>query len=230
MTEEAHERLATIASHSELGAGMQVAMKDLEIRGAGNLLGGEQSGHIADVGFDLYVRLVGEAVAEYRGDGAPEVADARVELPIDAHVPHEYVASERLRLEAYRRLSSAVTETDVVAVRDELEDRYGPPPRPVENLLEVALFRTHARAAGLREVTLQGNHVRFGPVALRDSQRVRLDRMYPRSLVKEAVGTVLVLRPSTARVGGSPLRDVELLTWAREFVDAVLLPEPVAAR
>ena len=230
MTEEAHERLATIASHSELGAGMQVAMKDLEIRGAGNLLGGEQSGHIADVGFDLYVRLVGEAVAEYRGDGAPEVADVRVELPIDAHVPHEYVASERLRLEAYRRLSSAVTETDVVAVRDELEDRYGPPPRPVENLLEVALFGTHARAAGLREVTLQGNHVRFGPVALKDSQRVRLDRVYPRSLVKEAVGTVLVPRPSTARVGGSPLRDVELLTWAREFVDVVLLPEPVAAR
>jgi transcription-repair coupling factor (superfamily II helicase) len=231
MTEEAHERLATIATHSDLGAGMQVAMKDLEIRGAGNLLGGEQSGHIADVGFDLYVRLVGEAVAEYRGDGiAAAVPDVRVELPVDAHLPHEYVASERLRLEAYRRLSAVVTEADVSAVRDELADRYGDPPRPVENLLEVARFRTQARAAGLREVTLQGNHVRFTPVELKDWQRVRLDRLYPRSLFKETVGTVLVPRPSTARVGGTQLRDVELLAWAAEVVDAVLLATPASAR
>ncbi len=229
MTEEAHERLSTIATHSDLGAGMQVAMKDLEIRGAGNLLGGEQSGHIADVGFDLYVRLVGEAVAEYRGDGAPEVADVRVELPVDAHLPHEYVASERLRLEAYRRLSEALTDADVDAIRDELDDRYGSPPRPAQNLLEVARFRAHARAAGLREVTQAGKHVRFGPVSLRDWQRVRLERLFPKSLVKEAVGTVLVPRPSTALVGGAPLRDVELLAWARGFVDAVLLEAPESA-
>ncbi|HMG31961.1 MAG TPA: transcription-repair coupling factor [Jiangellaceae bacterium] len=229
MTEEAHERLSTIATHSDLGAGMQVAMKDLEIRGAGNLLGGEQSGHIADVGFDLYVRLVGEAVAEYRGDGAPEVADVRVELPVDAHLPHEYVASERLRLEAYRRLSEALTDADVDAIRDELDDRYGSPPRPAQNLLEVARFRAHARAAGLREVTQAGKHVRFGPVSLRDWQRVRLERLFPKSLVKEAVGTVLVPRPSTTLVGGAPLRDVELLAWARGFVDAVLLEAPESA-
>jgi transcription-repair coupling factor (superfamily II helicase) len=154
----------------------------------------------------------------------------RVELPVDAHVPHEYVASERLRLEAYRRLSAATTEADVSAVRDELADRYGDPPRPVENLLEVARFRTRARAAGLSEVTLQGNHVRFTPIRLKDWQRVRLDRLYPRSLVKETVGTVLVPRPSTARVGGTPLRDVELLAWAAEFVDAVLLATPASAR
>jgi transcription-repair coupling factor (superfamily II helicase) len=228
MTEEAHERLATIATHSDLGAGMQVAMKDLEIRGAGNLLGGEQSGHIADVGFDLYVRLVGEAVAEYRGDAGAAVPDVRVELPVDAHLPHEYVPSERLRLEAYRRLSEAVTDADVDAIRDELDDRYGEPPRPARNLLEVARFRAHARSAGLRDVTLVGNHVRFGPVSLRDWQRVRLDRLYPRSLVKEAVGTILVPRPSTAVVAGTPLRDVELLAWAREVVDIVLLPEPAS--
>jgi transcription-repair coupling factor (superfamily II helicase) len=228
MTEEAHERLATIATHSDLGAGMQVAMKDLEIRGAGNLLGGEQSGHIADVGFDLYVRLVGEAVAEYRGDAGAAVPDVRVELPVDAHLPHEYVPSERLRLEAYRRLSEAVTDADVDAIRDELDDRYGEPPRPARNLLEVARFRAHARSAGLRDVTLVGNHVRFGPVSLRDWQRVRLGRLYPRSLVKEAVGTILVPRPSTAVVAGTPLRDVELLAWAREVVDTVLLPEPAS--
>lgn len=225
LTEEAHERLATIAQHSDLGAGMQVAMKDLEIRGAGNLLGGEQSGHIADVGFDLYVRLVGEAVADFRGDGGDEVPEVRIELPVDAHLPHEYVASERLRLEAYRGLSEAIDEAAVDAVRDELEDRYGAPPEPVENLLEVARFRAHARRAGLREVTLQGNFVRFAQVELADWQRVRLQRLYPKSLVKEAVSTVLVPRPSTARVGGTPIRGLELLTWARRVVDDVLSRE-----
>jgi transcription-repair coupling factor (superfamily II helicase) len=98
----------------------------------------------------------------------------------------------------------------------------------VENLLEVARFRTHARSAGLREVTQQGNHVRFAPTSLKDWQRVRLDRLYPRSLVKETVGALLVPRPSTAPVGGTPLRDVELLAWAREFVDAILLAAPVS--
>ncbi|MBD0293038.1 MAG: transcription-repair coupling factor, partial [Jiangellaceae bacterium] len=228
MTEEAHERLSTIATHSELGAGMQVAMKDLEIRGAGNLLGAEQSGNIADVGFDLYVRLVGEAVAEYRGDAEAAVPEVRVELPVDAHLPHEYIASERLRLEAYRRLSEAHTEVAVDEVRDELVDRYGEPPQPVLNLLEVARLRAHLRAAGLQEVTLQGRHVRFGPVSLRDWQRVRLGRLYPGALVKETVNTMLVPRPSTAPVGGTPLRGLELLAWARDAVDQVLLEQPVS--
>ncbi|HET6918540.1 MAG TPA: transcription-repair coupling factor, partial [Jiangellaceae bacterium] len=228
LTEEAHERLATIATHSELGAGMQVAMKDLEIRGAGNLLGGEQSGHIADVGFDLYVRLVGEAVAEYRGDAGEATPEVRVELPVDAYLPHEYISSERLRLEAYRRLSEALTDADVDAVAEELDDRYGDLPRPVRNLLEVARFRAYARGAGLREVTLQGRYVRFGPLSLHDWQRVRLDRLYPGAVVKDAVGTVLVPRPTTAPVGGTPVRDLELLEWARGVVDAVLLTAPAS--
>ncbi|WP_298323848.1 transcription-repair coupling factor [Haloactinopolyspora sp.] len=228
LTEEAHERLATIAQHSDLGAGMQVAMKDLEIRGAGNLLGGEQSGHIADVGFDLYVRLVGEAVAEYRGDQDEQVQDVRIELPVDAHIPHDFVASERLRLEAYRRLSEATDEDAVEAVRDELEDRYGELPEPVRNLIEVARFRAHARRAGLTEVTLQGNFVRFAQIELADWQRVRLNRVYPKSVVKAAVGTVLVPRPATASIGGSPLRGVELLAWARQVIDDVLAHSPGA--
>ena len=101
LTETAHERLATIAQHTEMGAGMYVALKDLEIRGAGNLLGGEQSGHIAGVGFDLYVRMIGEAVSELRDSGPAERPEVRVELPVNAHIPHEYVPGERLRLEAY---------------------------------------------------------------------------------------------------------------------------------
>ncbi len=125
LTETAHDRLATIAQHSDLGAGMAVAMKDLEIRGAGNLLGGEQSGHIADVGFDLYVRLVGEAVAEFRGDTTVEEPEVRIELPVDAHLPHEYVPSERLRLEMYKRLAEVRTSEQV----DEVQGRARRPLR-----------------------------------------------------------------------------------------------------
>jgi transcription-repair coupling factor (superfamily II helicase) len=119
-------------------------------------------------------------------------------------------------------LSEAADQAAVDEVRDELLDRYGAPPVEVENLLEVARFRAHARAAGIREVTLQGNHVRFGPVKLADSQRVRLQRLYPKSLVKDAVETLLVPRPATAPIGGKPLRDVELLAWARRVIDDIL--------
>jgi len=224
LTETAHERLATIAQHSELGAGMYVAMKDLEIRGAGNLLGGQQSGHIEGVGFDLYVRMVGEAVAEFKAGGpAVEVAEVKVELPVDAHIPHEWIPSERLRLQAYRRIAEITVESDVDAVREELVDRFGLLPEPVENLFEVARFRAHARHAGLTDVNLQGNYVRFAPVSLRESQQLRLQRLYPRSLVKAPVRTILVPKPMTARVGGQPVRGRELLAWARDLVDAVLL-------
>jgi transcription-repair coupling factor (superfamily II helicase) len=152
------------------------------------------------------------------------VTDVRVDLPVDAHLPHDYVSSERLRLEAYRRLSEAVDDAAVDEVRAELSDRYGEPPEPVENLLLVARFRALARSAGLAEVTVQGNHVRFAPVDLADSQRVRLQRLYPKSLVKDAVGTMLVPRPSTAPIGGKPLRGVELLAWARTVVTDILPP------
>ncbi|SDQ68504.1 transcription-repair coupling factor [Quadrisphaera sp. DSM 44207] len=223
MTETAHDRLATIAQHTDLGSGMQVAMKDLEIRGAGNLLGGEQSGHIAGVGFDLYVRLVGEAVAEFRGDGPTPTEEVKVELPVDALLPHDYVPHERLRLEAYRKLAAAASEEDVDAVRAELVDRYGEPGEQVENLLAVARFRVHARRAGVTEVSVQGNHVRFAPVELRESQQLRLKRLHPGTLVKPAVRSILVPRPTTARVGGRPLRDAEVLEWARGLLDAVVL-------
>ncbi len=230
MTDTAHDRLATIAANTDLGSGIQVAMKDLEIRGAGNLLGGEQSGHIAGVGFDLYVRMVGEAVAEFRGDGAGEpLAEMKIELPVDAHLPHDYVPHERLRLEAYRKLAAADSEQALLDVRGELVDRYGEPPEQVDNLIAVARFRVHARSAGVAEVSAQGNHVRFAPVELRESQTLRLKRLYPQTLIKPAVRSILVPRPSTARVGGRPLRDTEVLDWARDVIDSVLLDDIAVA-
>jgi transcription-repair coupling factor (superfamily II helicase) len=229
LTETAHERLATIAQHTEMGAGMFVAMKDLEIRGSGNVLGAEQSGHIAGVGFDLYVRMVGEAVRELREDGPAETPEVKVELPVDAHIPHEYVPGERLRLEAYRRIAGIQDGSEIEAVREELTDRFGPLPVPVLNLLEVARFRALARKGGLTDVTLQGNHIRFSPVHLPDSRRVRLQRLYPKSIVKVATNTLLVPVPKTAPLGGRPLRDQELLKWSTDLVEALLLPEPVGA-
>jgi len=227
MTDTAHQRLATIAQYTELGSGMQVAMKDLEIRGAGNLLGAEQSGQIADVGFDLYVRMVGEAVAEYRGEGAGEADESvRVELPLDAHLPHDYVPSERLRLEAYRRLSEAADDDAVAAVADELRDRYGEAPEPVLNLLAVARLRTLARERGLREVVMAGQQVRLAPLVLADSTKVRLSRLYPKSVVKAPIDTVLVPRPKEGGIGGRPLIGAPLLAWVEQVIRD-LTPEPV---
>jgi transcription-repair coupling factor (superfamily II helicase) len=219
LTETAHDRLATIAQHSDLGAGMYVAMKDLEIRGAGNLLGGEQSGHIAGVGFDLYVRLVGEAVAEYRGESPEEVSEIKVDLPVNAHLPHDYVTSDRLRLEAYKRLAAADTEEKVAAVAEELRDRYGALPEPVANLIEVARFRALARRYGITEISLQGSSVRLSPVELRESQELRMQRLFPRSVYKSAVHTISVPRPGRP---GQPTRDVPLLDWCRDLLSAVL--------
>ncbi|MFE2542553.1 transcription-repair coupling factor [Actinacidiphila glaucinigra] len=229
LTETAHERLATIAQHTEMGAGMYVAMKDLEIRGAGNLLGGEQSGHIAGVGFDLYIRMVGEAVADYRtaleeGGGEAEEAplEVKIELPVDAHVPHDYAPGERLRLQAYRSIAAVNSEEDIKAVREELTDRYGKLPEPVENLLLVAGLRLLARRLGVSDITLQGSNVRFSPVELRESQELRLNRLYPRTVVKQAARQILVPRPATARIGGKPVVGRELLAWTAELLTAVL--------
>ncbi|WP_374458247.1 transcription-repair coupling factor [Nocardioides sp.] len=224
LTETAHERLATLAQHSDLGGGMAIAMKDLEIRGAGNLLGGEQSGHIADVGFDLYVRLVGEAVADFKGGTEEELAEVRIELPVDAHLPHDYIPSERLRLEIYKRLAEVRVDGDVDEIREELLDRYGAPPEVVESLLFVARFRARCRQAGVREVTVAGKYVRFAPVDLPDSRVVRLQRLHPRSVVKAPVSTILVPRPQTAGFPVQPVGGVALLEWARGVIDEVIDP------
>jgi transcription-repair coupling factor (superfamily II helicase) len=235
LTENAHERLATIAQHTELGAGMYVAMKDLEIRGAGNLLGGEQSGHIEGVGFDLYVRMVGEAVAQFKGERpAEEEPEVKVDLPIDAHLPLDYIGVERLRLEMYRKIAGARDAAALDETVAEMGDRYGTPlPEPVANLIAVARFRQLAAAYGLTEVSLQGRHIRFGPLPLPDSKQLRLKRYYPDAVFKPAAGTVSVPRPMTRKIGGEPLRDTELLQWCIELLHTIVgapVAAPVAAR
>lgn len=228
LTETAHERLATIAQHTDLGSGMAVAMKDLEIRGAGNLLGGEQSGHIADVGFDLYVRMVSEALAEYKGETTEEVPEVRIELPLNAHIPHDYVPDERLRLEAYRSLAGAQSDEEVAEAVAELQDRYGRLPDEVTALVSVARLRLRARAAGITDLVAAGNVIRMVGPDLPESRQLRINRLYPGTIIKPATRTVIFPRPTTARVGGKPLVGEDLMAWVEQLVDNVDTARPTA--
>ncbi|MTD12735.1 transcription-repair coupling factor [Nakamurella sp. YIM 132087] len=236
LTETAHDRLATIAQHSDLGAGMAVAMRDLEIRGAGSILGAEQSGHIAGVGFDLYVRLVGEAVTAFKKaagaaageDVEEEPIEVRVELPIDASIPHEYIPGERLRLDAYRKIAAAESTEEIDGVRAELADRYGPVPDVVENLLAVAAFRRRCRTVGIAEVIGGPQGIRFGPVTLPESGQLKLNRLYPGARYRESTHTITIRTPTeTDRIGAAPLRNLELLAWCEQVLTIVPAPVPV---
>ena len=229
LTETAYDRLATIAQNNELGAGMAVALKDLEIRGAGNVLGVEQSGHVAGVGFDLYVRLVGEAVEAYRAaaDGQTvttpeEPKDVRIDLPVDAHLPPDYIASDRLRLEGYRRLAAAGTDSEIAAVVDELTDRYGALPEPAQRLVAVARLRLLCRDAGITEVSAPSEAtIRLSPITLLDSAQVRLKRMYPAANYRATTSTVQVPIPRSGGIGAPRLRDVELVQMVANLVTAL---------
>ena len=229
LSETAHDRLSTIAANNDLGSGMQIALKDLEIRGAGNLLGGEQSGHIAGVGFDLYLRMIGEAVSTFRGDVAEGQTELRLELPVDAHIPEEYVESERLRLEAYQKLSTASAPTSTPAqideVLEELTDRYGEPPVAVLNLIAVSRLRRAAVKAGLSEVVAMGTNLRVAPAELPDSLQVRLQRMYPGARYFAQAKALSVPMP---RINAEPLEDSDLIGWVATLLGA-LFPVPVEA-
>ena len=228
MTETALERLRTIAANAELGSGIQVAMRDLEIRGAGNMLGGEQSGHIAGVGFDLYVRMVADAVARMRGE-APEGEDAdvdvRIELPVDAYLPEDYVSSERLRLEIYTKIAEAGSEGEREAVRAEMIDRYGKIPPQAERLFRIAGLREMCKEAGLAEVTMMGRNIRLAPVNLPDSRQARLKRLYPGAILKPAVRVALVPAPGDSKRMGesSAVEGDDLLDWVGMLVHSVFV-------
>jgi transcription-repair coupling factor (superfamily II helicase) len=226
ITETAHDRLATIAAQSDLGAGMAVALKDLEIRGAGNLLGQQQSGHIAGVGFDLYLRMIQDAVAESKGEEPPQAVEVTVELPIDAHIPHSYIDTERLRLEAYTKMAGANTPEARTALRDELEDRYGAIPEEVENLFALARLRGQARCGGITEITMQSRYLRLHPVELPESKQLWLKRVFRGAIIKPATRTVLVPPPRAATLGGPAPTGMEVVQWATQLVTDMCSLEP----
>jgi transcription-repair coupling factor (superfamily II helicase) len=218
LTEEAYERLRTIGEHTELGSGFKIAMRDLEIRGAGNLLGSDQSGHIAAVGYDLYVQMVSEAVSDLKGEVRREPAEIKLDLAVDAHLTSDYVAREDLRLEAYRRLAAVTTPTEVEDIRTEWLDRFGPLPPPAEALLAVGRLRAECVRSGVREITVTparrggisgGQAVaRLSPLSLKASTQVGLRRRHPGAVYKEDLGQVVVPLPGGVDV---PEALVELL-------------------
>ena len=231
LSEIALDRLKTIATNTDLGSGMRVALKDLEIRGAGNLLGGEQSGHIADVGFDLYMRMVGEAVNDYKTgiiEKEEERHECKIELPINAHLSENYVPGERLRLDLYRRLADVTVPADVAAIREELVDRFGELPEEAQALLGVAELRALAKSHGLREVVSAGKFLRLTPLVLPESKQLRLTRLFPGSLYKSATKTVMVTMPKAHAWNPSEPKpqmvDTSLLAWVSQVL-AELTPQ-----
>ena len=184
LSEEAYERLRTIGEATELGSGFKIAMRDLEIRGAGNLLGESQSGHIAAVGYDLYCQMVNEAVAEMKGEPVKAPSELKLDVPTDAFLPSDYVPKEALRLEAYRRLAAVTTPSEVDDIRAEWEDRYGPVPEAAEALLAVGALRAECHRLGLRDVQIVGNQARLGPLDLKTSEELRLRRLSRDALYK----------------------------------------------
>jgi transcription-repair coupling factor (superfamily II helicase) len=192
LTEEAYERLRTIGEATELGSGFKIAMRDLEIRGAGNLLGESQSGHIAAVGYDLYCQMVNEAVAEMKGEEVRPPAEVKLDVPVDAHLPKDYVGKEELRLEAYRRLAAVTTHAEVDDIRAEWEDRYGPVPEPAAALLGVGHLRAECFRTGIRDVSITPGGARLAPLWLKTSATIRLRRLARDAVYKEEQGQLVV--------------------------------------
>jgi transcription-repair coupling factor (superfamily II helicase) len=214
LTEEAYERLRTIGESTELGSGFKIAMRDLEIRGAGNLLGESQSGHIAAVGYDLYCQMVTEAVGEMKGEPIREPSDIRIDVPTDAYLPKDYVAKEELRLEAYRRLALVTSAEEVTDIRNEWVDRYGPVPKPAEALLTVGLLRAECHRLGLNDLNISTSQARLGPLDLKVSETARLKRLSRGALHKEAARQLILPIP----------RDKEPAAFLVEFLRELIPP------
>ncbi len=170
MNETAHKRLMAIREFTQFGAGFQLALRDLEIRGAGSLLGAEQHGHIHDIGYEYYCKLMRQAVREARGETVEPLVETSVDMRLDAHIPHSYIDSETQRLYMYKRISGIDGEEAILDVREELIDRYGEPPAAVENLMLTVLVKSYAARAGIDSVQL-----RDGEALLRFSETAQLD-------------------------------------------------------
>ena len=210
LSQEAYERLKTIGEATDLGSGFKIAMRDLEIRGAGNLLGEAQSGHIAAVGYDLYCQLVTEAVAEMKGEEIPPVIpELKLDVPSDAFLPTEYVPREESRLDAYRRLAGVRSHSDVDDIEREWLDRYGKLPAPAEALLRVGRLRAECHRIGLREVVVENGRAKLGPVTLPASGVMRLSRIDSRAEWNEKLHTLTITMPRTGDAVSSLLTFLE---------------------
>lgn len=222
MTQQAHDRLATIAQYTALGSGFDVAMKDLELRGTGNLLGDAQSGHIEGVGFDLYVRMVSEAVEKYKEPDHKESISVSIDLPIEASIPVSYIDSDKLRLEAYRKLAEAQNDEDLKEIFNELSDRYGNPPKSLQTLFDVARLRFKAKQMGINQISMQGKTVRVIGVDPAQSVWMRLSRIYRGAQFKPVTHTMIFPSPFASVLGdSSSMSEKEIVEWAKQLLEDI---------
>ncbi len=226
ITRDAAARLASLADHTELGSGFRIAMRDLELRGAGDLLGAEQSGHVAAIGFELYVEMLEAAVEELRaaGDGAPaEQAEVRVDVDVSAYVPSAYVPYEAAKIDVHRRIAAARAPGELRALLDELRDRFGPPPEPVAALVAVQRARIELAREGARSLSVRGTRILAEPLEL-DSERVgRLREHVPEAAFSSRDGSL------TLRIGGAGEPEVERIAELDRLTDAVARSRAEAA-
>lgn len=192
LTQEAHDRLATIAQNTALGSGYEVALRDLELRGTGNLLGSEQSGHINGVGFDLYIRMIADAIEEYRNPQKKEKQSVTIDLPVEGTIPVEYIESDKLRLEAYRKIASATNEEELKEVQEELIDRYGPIPSQVYVLFDIDRLRWKAQKLGITDIGALGSRLRIAKIDPPESVQRRMSRLYPGATYRPVTHTYLI--------------------------------------
>jgi transcription-repair coupling factor (superfamily II helicase) len=224
LSPEAAARLATLSDYTELGSGFAIAMRDLELRGAGDLLGDEQSGHVAAVGFELYVSLLDDAVEELRSeDGAGRAeAGVRLDVEVDAYLPADYIPFEAAKIDVHRRVAGAREEGELRALRDELRDRFGPLPGPVENLLELQRARIALGRLGARTVEFRGGRLSATPMELDAAAVGRLREHLPEAMYESRVKTL------SMRVPDEPAaRLAAVLELAEAAAEAIA--EPVAA-
>ncbi len=221
LSQVAASRLATLADHTELGSGFKVALRDLEIRGAGNLLGEEQSGHIAAIGFDLYVSMIDAAVADLEGrdaDAAPE--PVRLDVSVDAYVPSEYVMYEQAKIELHRRIAGARELADIGALREELADRFGPIPDPLERLLQLQEARIKFGRCGARTVGFTAGRLVVAPLELNADQVARLREDLPTAIYDRGQRTIAL------RADGEPAEQFEALSGLPDALTAVAYEQP----
>jgi transcription-repair coupling factor (superfamily II helicase) len=226
LTEDAAARLSTLADHTELGSGFKIAMRDLDIRGAGDLLGEEQSGHVAAVGFELYCQMIDEAVGAAQeaagGEEAPE--PVRLDVPVDAYLPASFIPFEAAKIDVHRRIVAAREPGQLRAIRDELSDRFGPLPAEAENLLKLQQARIQLGLAGARSVEFRGGRLTV--------TGVELDAEAAGVLAEQVEGALYEWREQTAsmRVDGDPAARLEaVLALAEGLREARREAEPAAA-
>ena len=189
LTEIAAKRLSAIREFTSFGSGFRIAMRDLQIRGAGSLLGHSQHGHMEAVGYDLYVKMLGQAIAAARGEvPAPDKSDCLVDITVDAFLPEDYIPDAAGRIEAYKRIAAIETPADAEDVLDELIDRYGSPPKSVQGLVDVSLVRVTAARVGIAEIVQRGDQLILYSDVVGPRQLEKIMEQYPHRVLYNALG------------------------------------------